>query len=212
MKKCKACQKEIDPKASKCPYCQADQRGWFARHKVLTGFLVLVVLIIIIVASSSGSKSQKVGQNGTSQSTTAGQNQPATQPTVYKVGDQIQLGNAIISVNQVSFSQGSEFSKPQPGDEWVDLNITIQNTSSSDQYVTTLGQMFIRDSDGNSYQVTPTDKAIADPGQGLDGQIIANSKRTGWVGFEVKQGAKGLQFQYNASVFGGNNILVNLGS
>lgn len=54
MKKCKACQKEIDPKARKCPYCQADQRNWFAKHKILTGFLVLIVLIIILSIAGNG--------------------------------------------------------------------------------------------------------------------------------------------------------------
>jgi hypothetical protein len=44
-KKCKSCQKEIDPKAKKCPYCQADQRGWFRRHPVVTGIVVLLILI-----------------------------------------------------------------------------------------------------------------------------------------------------------------------
>jgi len=57
MKKCKACQKEIDPKAKKCPYCQTDQRGWFARHPILT---VILVLVVIGIFGSTGSK------NGTS--------------------------------------------------------------------------------------------------------------------------------------------------
>ena len=45
---------------------------------------------------------------------------------------------------------------------------------------------------------------------GLDGTIIAKSKRTGWVGFEVKKEATQLQLQYNGSLWGGGNIVVNL--
>ena len=77
--------------------------------------------------------------------------------------------------------------------------------------MTTLGQMFIRDSEKNSYQVSVTNKAMENPGFGLDGSVIAQSKRTGWVGFEIKKGATGLQFQYNGSMFGGKSALVDLG-
>jgi hypothetical protein len=71
--------------------------------------------------------------------------------------------------------------------------------------------MFIRDNEGNSYQIAVTNKYLENPGFGLDGTILAKSKRTGWVGFEIKKNAKGLQFQYNGSLFGGGNILVDLG-
>jgi len=59
MKKCKACQKEIDDKAKKCPHCQTDQRNWFARYPIMTGLLGLIVFIVIISATgSSGSNSK----------------------------------------------------------------------------------------------------------------------------------------------------------
>lgn len=47
MKVCKVCGKEIAKKTKKCIHCGADQRNFFARHKILTGVLVIVVLIII---------------------------------------------------------------------------------------------------------------------------------------------------------------------
>lgn len=79
MKKCKSCKSEIDSKATKCPKCGTDQRGWFRRHPILTGLLVLFI-IGVIGAATSGNK------NGTS-SQTANNNQPQAtqtpqQPTV----------------------------------------------------------------------------------------------------------------------------------
>lgn len=53
MKKCKACQTEIDSKATKCPHCQADQRGWFRKHPVIT---VIFVLIVLGMIGSAGTK------------------------------------------------------------------------------------------------------------------------------------------------------------
>ncbi len=46
MKTCKACQKKIDEKATKCPFCREDQRGFFLKHKVISGILLLSLVII----------------------------------------------------------------------------------------------------------------------------------------------------------------------
>lgn len=62
MKKCKSCQSEIDPKAIKCPHCQADQRNWFGRHKIVTGIILFIVIMGVIgnlASSSSDTKSPK---------------------------------------------------------------------------------------------------------------------------------------------------------
>jgi hypothetical protein len=169
-------------------------------------FWVLVVIILIAIGSSDSSTApQKVGEN------TSTSNNVVEKTTTFKVGDQIKLGNSIVTVNKVEYSQGGQYTKPAEGNEWVNLNVTIENTGSSQQYVTTLGQMFVRDSEKNSYQVAVTNKAMENPGFGLDGSVIAQSKRTGWVGFEIKKGATGLQFQYNGSMFGGKSALVDLG-
>lgn len=77
MKKCKSCQKEIDPKAKKCPFCQTDQRGWFAKHPILTGLLVLIV-IGIIGAAAGGNKGTST-TNSTSENNT--NTQTASAPT-----------------------------------------------------------------------------------------------------------------------------------
>jgi len=62
VKKCKSCQKEIDDKAIKCPYCQTDLRSWFRRHPILTGILALFVFgVLISVLSGSGSTSKPEG-------------------------------------------------------------------------------------------------------------------------------------------------------
>jgi hypothetical protein len=49
MKKvCKACKSAIDDKATKCPKCGSDQRGWFRRHPILTFLVVLFTLPFVI--------------------------------------------------------------------------------------------------------------------------------------------------------------------
>lgn len=63
MKKCKSCQKEIDEKATKCPYCQTDQRSWFRKHPILTGLLVLFVIGIVGATGGGSGKNNKKGQS-----------------------------------------------------------------------------------------------------------------------------------------------------
>lgn len=70
MKKCKSCQKEIDNKASKCPFCQTDQRIWFARHPILT--VIIAIILIGAISGSSGSK------NSTYQPSNSKTNTPET--------------------------------------------------------------------------------------------------------------------------------------
>jgi len=175
------------------------KRWWF-------WVLVFIVIIIIAAAGSGPQKSQEVGSNQNSQTPSSSNNQ-----AVYKVGDQVKLGDAILTVNQVELSSGGQFAKPAAGNQWINLNITIENDGTSQKYITTLGQMFLMDKDNNSYQVTPTDRVLENPSASLDGSIVAKTKRTGWVGFEIKKGQTGLKFQYNGSMFGGGSIVIDLG-
>ena len=70
MKKCKSCQSEIDDKAKKCPKCQADQRNWFMKHKIITIFLAFI-LIGAISSGGSKEKTQSEKINNTDATPTA---------------------------------------------------------------------------------------------------------------------------------------------
>ena len=81
MKKCKSCRKEIDPKAKKCPYCQTDQRGWFAKHPILTVLLVLFIIGMISAAGGKKGTSTTTTTTGTTATEVASTTQPEVQPT-----------------------------------------------------------------------------------------------------------------------------------
>lgn len=173
----------------------------------MKSFLVSLFLVLALTIGAAGcTETGQPTKVGTGESAT-----PSEQPQQYKIGDKIQLGDIILSVNSVERSPGSQFLSPAEGNEWVNLNLTLENTGSDQQFVTTLGQMFIIDDKGNQYQVTPTDKTLENPGSvGLDGVIVAQAKKTDWVGFEVPKTATGLNFQYNASFFNNQKIVVAL--
>jgi len=166
----------------------------------------------VAVIAGSGSDSKKVGSNTdtTNTKTTTENSQPSQE--MYKVGDKVQMGDIILTVNKVETATAGQFTKPSERNHWVDVNMTLENTGSNQEYITTMGQMFVIDSDNNQYQVAVTGKRMQNAGSlGLDGALVAKAKKTDWVGFEVPTTAKGLKLQYNASFYSNKNILVDLG-
>jgi hypothetical protein len=189
-------------------------------YKIILGVALVVVFVIVVnskndlndtLDSGKVSSEKNREQLDKYQAIVDNAETVSKNTTIYKIGESASLGGAIVTLNKIAFSQGGQFSKPQSGNEWINLNLTIENTESIDKHITTMGQMFVRDGENNSYQVAVTDKSLESVNNNLDGSIIAKSKRTGWVGFEIKKGAKGLKFQYNGSLWGGGNILFELG-
>jgi len=174
------------------------------------GGIGFIILIVIGVIGSMGSDSKKVGSSTDTTQISNTKEQP-TQET-YKVGDKVQMSDIILTINKVETAQGGQYTKPSEGNQWIDVNMTLENTGSSQQYITTMGQMFVIDGENNQYQVAVTGKRLENAGSlGMDGALIAKAKKTDWVGFEVPKTAKGLKLQYNASFYSNKKILVDLG-
>lgn len=182
------------------------------------GIIFLVLIVITAIAGGGSDEGKKVGQNSDTSTTSPqvqnepSEAQPVGAPTTYKVGDKIELGDVIVSVNEVETSAGGQYTQPSEGNQWIDVNMTIENTGSDQEYITTMGQMFVLDDQNNQYQVAVTGKRLENSGSmGLDGAVVAKAKKTDWVGFEVPKTAKGLKLQYNASFFNDKNIEIDLG-
>jgi hypothetical protein len=133
MKKCKSCKSEIDAKATKCPHCQADQRGWFRRHPILTSILGVIIFIMVIGALGGSSNStNKVGET-TSQSDSASEEtkvQNDTSTKTYKLGELVDLDGKTVAVNAVEpYTSGNQFLLPKSGNKFVAVDITLKNNS-----------------------------------------------------------------------------------
>jgi len=51
---CKVCGGDIAKGVKKCPHCGKDQRNFFMRHKIITGFLILIILGSILPSPDEG--------------------------------------------------------------------------------------------------------------------------------------------------------------
>jgi hypothetical protein len=121
MKKCKSCQTEIDSKAKKCPHCQADQRNWFVKHKIITVILVLVLIGVI----SGGAKGNNTTTNSsTSSNKTTNTNTPKPNPIIVKTDTLIDA----LKENELNASNTYK-------DKYVELTGKLSVIDSSGKYI-----------------------------------------------------------------------------
>lgn len=144
MKKCKSCQKEIDDKAKKCPYCQTDQRNWFAKHKIIT-----VILALVLIGAISG------GAKGSNTGTTSSSINPKKEEIIYQIGDVITTDKLEITTSSVTekSSVGTQYLKEDASEGATLVAVNWKYKNISDSPVGSLSQPSVKlvDSNGTEY-------------------------------------------------------------
>ncbi len=206
MKKCKGCQKEIDPKAKKCPYCQTDQRNWFIKHPILTGLLALFV--IGSIGAAGGSSGKKVGTTTQTAGTEATQpSTPEAPPTkTYKMGDLVDLNGKTMAVNAVSpYTSGNQFLAPKSGNKFVTVDITLQN-NAKDPYTYNALEFKLHDNQDYGY-----DEAVSDKTPALStGTIQPGEKTRGFITFEIPTDNTPAKLVYTPGFWNLSQIIIDL--
>lgn len=209
MKKCKSCQKEIDPKATKCPYCQTDQRSWFRRHTIITGIAILF-LFGIIMSALSGSKVSNTTTTTTPTNTPKANltekdnNQP--EEITPKVGDVTKLGDREFIVNSVRRSRGFNYNTPNKGKEYVIVNVTIRNLGKDE---VSYNPFDFKVQDANGAQESSTFASLDD--RLNSGTLAPEGKVTGSIPFEVPIGDEA-KLIFQPSFWSSQRIVVALGN
>jgi len=150
-KSCPKCGELIQASAKRCKHCQADLRNWLARHKVLTG--IMIVIVIGIIASTGGSRDKSDNKSASSDSKSADTKKAET--VTYKVNDTIKADNLEFTVTSAQEKKqvGSQYfqSNPSEGGTYVAVQWKYKNTS--DKPIGTFSQPRINlvDSSGTSY-------------------------------------------------------------
>lgn len=180
-------------------------------------FLALAVLLLVSLACGSTTSPSLVA---TSAPPVDSGSQPQEQPTQapapvtqqnYKVGDVVSIGDHVLVVLGWENIQPSDFSKPDAGKKFVAVELLIVNNSQSAMSVSTLLQMSMKDDTGQKYDVDFM-ASTAIGGASVDGELAPGEKVRGKVGFQVAENATGLQFVFDASVFGSGKVFVDLGA
>lgn len=198
MKKCKSCQTEIDSKASKCPHCQADQRNWFAKHKILT---VILALILIGIVSSSGNK------GGSSNSSNSNSTKTESNNVVAKIGEAVTANDLSFTVTDISKAKslGNSYTKKESQGTFNVITLNIKNTGKETATIDS-SMMKITDSQGRKFDRSIEGQTAKGLSQGKVDlflqQVQPGLSVTGEIVFDLPDDATDLKLLVKGSMFG----------
>ncbi|WP_195939968.1 DUF4352 domain-containing protein [Romboutsia sp. 1001713B170131_170501_G6] len=195
---CKSCGNEIASNAKACPKCGAKNSKPFYKK---IWFWVLVVIIIAAIGGSGSNKPKLVSED----KSVVTKEEKSSKEEVFNIGDTIELDKFKITVNEVKTTNGSDFIKPQEGNEFLYVDATVENISDKEQTVSSVLMFKVVDKDGRAMKQTIVENAN---GQ-LDGTIGPGRKMTGEYVVEVPKDATGLELQFDSSL-AGNQVVVKL--
>ena len=109
-------------------------------------------------------------------------NNDNTQDQAGSVGDMIQYQDLEITLNDAYTSEGGQFETPS-NDQYLILDLTIENKSDEAENISTLLQMSVQDDEGYTYDVT----IFTETKGSLDGEIGPNREVRGEVAFDVDE-------------------------
>jgi len=128
------------------------------------------------------------------------------QQQTFKIGERVEMGELVITVNSVVDSQGSEFLKPAAGHVFKIVDCTIENLSDQSQAISSLMMFKMADSEGYNYNVTITDSSKPS----LDGELGPGRKMRGEIAFEVPTDATGLELIFEPNILGFGQAIFKL--
>lgn len=120
---------------------------------------------------------------------------------VYDPGDTIEYEQTRLTVNSVRTSIGSEYITPDSGNEFVVIDITVENTGSDELNVSTLLQLALKDDAGRTYDTSLTASSTLDRQFSQSAPIQPGRQRRGEIAFEAPQGRTPLYLVMDFEIF-----------
>ena len=201
--KCKTCGAEIAKSAKVCPKCGAKQK----KHIVLGVILVIFGILLISAAIGGGSddgEPKKVVDSTPVQSQDENNNSAEPEKTTFGVGEQVSLNDVVVTMNNVTESNGSQFNKPTDGNTFILCEFTIENNSEKDLAVSSL-MCFETYVDDYSSSMSLSALLESDKNQ-LDGTVAAGKKMNGTIGYEAPADWKEIEVRFTPDFWRGKDI------
>jgi len=133
----------------------------------------------------------------------------AQQQTIYQIGDLIDISNLAIQVLQVSYPAGNEIVKPKEDYKFVAVDVTIENRGETPREISSILQMYLKDSTGQKYTFHLGAQSIIDSGL-PDDELQQGEKIRGQIGYQVPEDIQGLVFVFDADIFGFGKVFIAL--
>jgi hypothetical protein len=121
------------------------------------------------------------------------------------------LDDYVLVILGWDYVPGSEYNQPEAGNRFVAVEALVANNSAEVMSVSTLLQMNLKDDTGQNYDASYM-ATMGLGGGGLDGQMVPGEVLRGYAGFEIPENAQGFEFAFDASYWGLEKILIDLGA
>lgn len=221
---CINCGAEITPEVKFCPGCgrpiaqrnynESNQQPTYVpytpptysatpkkkkkKHPILGTILLIFGILLILGVIAGDPEPQKVGESGT----------PAiVQPlnNKFSVGDKVELGGIVVTLENVSESTGGNYMTPEAGKVFIICEFTIENNSASDIAVSSL-MCFEAYIDDYSTMMDLSATVSSNKTQ-LDGTVAAGKKMNGIIGYSADKGWQELEIRFTPDFWSGSDII-----
>ncbi len=176
-------------------------------------FWILILIVGIGIGAGAGAiidEPQKVGQTSAKVQDKSTETSTETNKSkVFKIGDVVKLKDFKVTVNKLYKVKGDELSQPQPGNEFIAVDCSVENISNEQQAVSSVMMFKVVDKDGRECEESIGGLTAAKAGQ-MDGEIGPGRKITGVYVVEVPKGTTGLELEFNGSLLLGGQVIVKL--
>jgi hypothetical protein len=156
---------------------------------------------VIALVSAGGHAVQNAANQAATQIATTAAGQP-TSPSQHATIGQPVVADATwtATVNNVSTSSGNDFLTPKSGNTFLEINVTLKNTSSSSQTASSLLMFSLLDSTGQKYDQSLG--VVSSP----DGAVAANGLLRGTVTYEVPKSIHTFTLQFQPELTSSNIV------
>lgn len=161
--------------------------------------LIGLLLSLAAVVMACGSTTDNAGASTSGSSSTS-----TSTAKHFKVGDQVKVGNEwVITVNSAKTHGATDIDQPKSGDTYLVIDMTFKNVSSSEQTLSSLLQLSLKDSTGQKYDNTIASFASQPP----DGKVEAGDVVRGQVVYEVPTAQKSFTMAFESDILSSGEVI-----
>lgn len=204
MVKCKTCGADIAKSANVCPSCGAKQ------HQVAKSICAVIAvftifLCLMVVFGGDDSSPEKVGEVNVTPQSEESTAQKEPEKNVFNVGDKVELNDIIVTLVDVSESNGRNYMSPSSGNVFVLCEFEIENNSTQDIGVSSILSFsaYIDDYTANM----SLSAIVSSEKTQLDGTVAPGKKMTGVVGYEAGEDWQNIEIRFTPSFWSNKEII-----
>jgi hypothetical protein len=131
------------------------------------------------------------------------------QQEIYQIGELVEISDLSIQVLGVSYPEGVGIVQPKEGFKFVSVDVQITNQGEVVQEITSVVQMYLKDSTGQQYTFNLGAQSVIDSGL-PDDELQPGEMVRGQIGFQVPTDIQNLIYVFDADLFGFGKIFISL--